>query len=168
MKRNFPQSSTRNAFSSSDDATIEVRFPAALLSVMTLALIFGGLITCGLMWFLSGSQPPSQVMTLRAVGTAILLLDIGMAIFLRKYLGSTFVRADDKGVTSRSGFGKEQFASWEQIARVETTKRGAVIGGFTLFDSNEKELLRARSNANPPLDMSKIVVVIEKKLSVRR
>ena len=130
--------------------------------------MLGGVLTCGLMWFLSSQQAASQQILLRSVGTVVLLIDIGSAIFLRAFLGNTFVRADDKGVTSRSGFAREQFASWENIARIETTKRGAAIAGFALFNASGSEVLRARSNANPPLDMSKISTFIEKKLSARR
>ncbi len=159
-----PTSSTRNAFSSPEEETVEVRFPAALLAAITLSLLFGGLVTCGLMWFLSRSQPIGQMQSLRVVGTSVLLLDIGMAIFLRKFLGSSFVRADENGVTSRSGFSKEQFAPWKNIALIETQKRGNAVSGLTLFDANGKEILRARSNSNPPLDKTKVIAVIEKKL----
>lgn len=165
--RNTSSSRTRNAFSSPEEL-VEVRFPAALLSVMTLSLVFGGLLTCGLMWFLSRSQTPGQMQTLRAVGTAVLLLDIGMAIFLRRFLGNTFVRADNKGVTSRSGFTQEKFVAWENIARLETQKTAGIVSGFLLFDASGNEVLRVRSNSRPPLDKAKIVAFIEKKLSARR
>lgn len=155
----------QNAFSSAEE-TVEVRFPAALLAVMTLALMFGGILTCGLMWFLSRSQPPNQVQALRAVGTAILLLDIGMAIFLRRFLGNTFVRADANGVSSRSGFALEQFASWDNIARLETQKTAGVVCGFILFDASGNELLRIAPNSRPPLDKAKVVAFVEKKLEL--
>lgn len=165
--QNRSPSSTRNASSSSAE-TVEARFPAALLAVMTLALIFGGLITCGLMWFLSRSQPPSQVQTSRAVGTAILLLDIGMAIFLRTFFGNTFVRADNKGVSARSGFAREKFVAWESVARIETQKTANLVSGFLLFDATGNEVLRVRPESRPPLDKAKVVAFIEKKLSARR
>lgn len=158
-------SSTRS--SALNDEIVEVRFPAALLSVITLALIFGGILTCGLMWFLSGQQPASQQNMLRAIGTVVLLIDIGVAIFLRSFLGNSFVRADEKGVTRRAGFGGEQFVSWEKIARVETHQTAGVVAGFTLFDASNNELLRVRPNSKPPLDQSKMVVFIEAKLGAR-
>ena len=164
---NFLQSSTRNAFSSAEEV-VEVRFPATLLTVITLSLVFGGLLTCGLMWFLSSSQAPSQVQTLRTVGTAVLLLDVGMAIFLRRFLGNTFVRADNKGVTSRSGFASEKFVAWESIARIETQKTANLVSGFILFDASGTEVLRVASNSRPPLDKAKVVAFIEQKLNARR
>lgn len=165
--QNRSPSSTRNASSSSAE-TVEARFPAALLAVMTLALIFGGLITCGLMWFLSRSQPPGQVQTSRAIGTAILLLDIGMAIFLRTFFGNTFVRADNKGVSARSGFAREKFVAWEDVARIETQKTANLASSFLLFDVSGNEVLRVRSNSRPPLDKAKVVAFIEKKLKSKR
>ena len=159
-------SSTRNDATS--DETIEVRFPTALLSVITMALIFGGILTCGLMWFLSGQQPASEQNLVRAVGTVVLLVDIGAAIFLRSFLGNTFVRADDKGVTRRSGFGREQFVSWDKIARVETQQTAGIIIGFTLFDASNDAIMKVRPESRPPLDKAKLVAFIEEKLSERR
>ena len=120
--------------STRDEEIVEVRYPTALLSVITMALIFGGILTCGLMWFLSGQQPASKQNLVRAVGTVVLLIDIGAAIFLRSFLGNTFVRADERGVTKRAGFGAEQFVSWDKIARVETQQTADIVSGFTLFD----------------------------------
>ncbi len=161
MNQNPWTSSTRS--DATNDQTVEVRFPPALLSVITMALIFGGILTCGLMWFLSGQQPASEQNTLRAVGTVVLLIDIGAAIFLRSFLGNTFVRADDNGVTSRQGFGREQFISWDKIARVEMQQTAGIVSGFTLFDANDA-ILKVRPNSRPPLDQAKVVALIEKKL----
>ena len=97
----------------------------------------------------------------------MLLIDIGAAIFLRSFLGNSFVRADDKGVTRRNGFGREQFASWDKIARVETRKYANVISGFTLFDAGNNAILKVRPNSRPPLDYAKVVAFIEKRLAER-
>ena len=156
-------SSTRNDATS--DETIEVRYPTALLSVITMALIFGGIVTCGLMWFLSGQQPASEQNLVRAVGTVVLLVDIGAAIFLRSFLGNTFVRTDDKGVTQRNGFGREQFVSWDKIARVETQQTAGIVSGFTLFDASNNAIMKVRPESRPPLDKAKLVAFIEKRLS---
>ena len=162
MNQNPWTSSTRSDATSSE--TVEVRFPAALLSVITMALIFGGILTCGLMWFLSGQQPASEQNTLRAVGTVVLLIDIGAAIFLRSFLGNSFVRADERGVTKRAGFGAEQCVSWDKIARVEMQQTAGIVSGFTLFDANDNAILKVRPESRPPLDKAKLVAFIEKKL----
>jgi hypothetical protein len=74
--------------STSDEEFVEVRYPTAILTVITMSLILGGILTCGLMWFLSSQQTPSQQNSLRTIGTVVLLVDIGAAIFLRPFLAT--------------------------------------------------------------------------------
>lgn len=159
-----------SAFGGNGDgaAFVEARFPALLLNVISGALLFGGVATCVVMWFLSASQPSSDRNLLRLAGLAVLLTDIMGAAFLRIFLNGTLVRADERGVSRRGGFEQEEVVAWDKIARIESQKIGARVAGFALFDAQENELLRVRPNSRPPLDLAQVVVLIERKLSERR
>lgn len=53
---------------------------ALLATVVPAALVCGGIISCGVLWFISGPNP-----IIRIAGAVVLLSDIVVAIFLRFY-----------------------------------------------------------------------------------
>lgn len=53
---------------------------AALIGIIPVAVVGGGIMVCGVLWLLSGGN-----IAMRAAGVVVLLTDIAVALWLRRY-----------------------------------------------------------------------------------
>ena len=92
-----------------DSENVEVRYPFASRVLVPGALALSGVMVPIILYF--ALQPPLNL-TMAAV-TAMMELATAASLYI--FFNSSFVRADDVGIT-KSQFGKSQSVRWEEIA----------------------------------------------------
>ena len=139
---------------------VEVRYPYASRMLVTGALGISGVVVPIILFF--ALEPPLNL-TMAAI-TA--MMELATAASLYFLFNSSFVRADETGIT-KSQFGKSQSVRWDEIADMSKTQVGKGPMQLEFKDASGKRIFHC-STLGSLKDGEKFLQFIEFKLQQSR
>ena len=139
-----------------DSNSVEVRHLPIQRVLIPGALTLSGLVVPIILFF--SMQPPMNLM----MAFTVAIMEFGVAAFMYFLFNSTFVRADDVGLT-RSQLGQKQSVRWEEIVSMGAMQIGNGPVKMEFKNASDKVIFRC-SNLGNRVDGEKLWDFIDKKL----
>lgn len=139
---------------------VQVHSPYASRVLVPGALAVSGVIVPIILYF--ALEPPLNL----TMASVTAMMELATAVSLYFLFNSSFVRADEMGIT-KSQFGKSQSVRWNEIATMSKTQVGQGPTQLEFKDASGKRIFQCSTLGNLA-EGQKLLDFIEKKLQQRR